>query len=91
MKAKTKKDEFLDLPDEFKDKIASSSPEEIDRTIAQVAKDQEENTRLMQEDQDLAEKRELAKEAAAGYREGTKANRLKIRYCLRVLHDKGKE
>ena len=82
-------DPFEGLETEFKDAIAGMSPEDINKRISDVAKNQEENLKLMKEDQDLSEKKELAKEAAAQYREASKSNRLKIQYCVRVLGDKG--
>jgi predicted carbohydrate-binding protein with CBM5 and CBM33 domain len=90
-KSKGKKDPFAELDNEYKDSIASSSPEDINKKIAEVAKNQEENLRLMGEDQDLAEKKEAVKEASAQYREASKMNKLRITYAIRVLGDKGQQ
>jgi hypothetical protein len=82
-------DPFKDLPPEFKDAIAASSPEEIRKRICEVALNEEENQRLKAEDQDLAEKKEAAKLAGEQYSDGTKSNRLKIKFMRRCLEDKG--
>jgi hypothetical protein len=88
-RGRPKKGEFEDLDSDFKDAIASSTVEDINKRIAEVAKNQETNLKSMAEDQDLAEKKEAVKDASAQYREATKANRLRIAYCMRVLGDKG--
>ena len=86
---KQKKGKFDDLPTDFKDAVAQSSPEDINKRIAEVAKATEELRKAQENDQDYQEKKEALKEAGAVYRDGFKANRLKIQYCVQVLGDKG--
>lgn len=88
-RGRPRKDKFADLDDEFKDAIAQSSPEDIKKRVAKIALDNEELLRAKEDDEDLAEKLEIAKDAGAVYREGVKANRLRIQFCKRVLEDKG--
>lgn len=85
-----RKDPFSLLDDEFKMAIASMSPEQIKNRIAEITLAQIENMKQKEEDQDLAEKKEQAKEAGAQYREATQANKVKVAFCKRVLEDKGK-
>lgn len=86
---KKKSDPFENLDSDYKDTIVSLSVEEINKRIAEVAKNQEENLKLMKDDQDLNEKKEAAKCASDQYREATKMNRLRILYAMRVISDKG--
>lgn len=83
------KDPFQDLTEDFKDAVAQSSREEIEKRISDVALYDVELRKQKKEDQDLKEKAEAYKEASAIYREGLKSNRIKIEYCKRVLDDKG--
>ena len=82
-------DPFADLDTDFKDAIASSTPEEINKRISDIAKAEEENLRAKAEDQDLAEKKAQAAEASVQYRDASKMNRMRIRFAMRVLGDKG--
>lgn len=86
---KKAKDPFESIPEDWKDAVAASSVDAINARIAEVAKAEEENLRLKGEDFDLASLKEQVKEAGAQYSEATKMNRLKIRYAMRVLGDKG--
>lgn len=90
MNKKKDKDKFEDLDQDFKNEINGKSPEEIKKVVAKVALDQNELMKAKKLDQDLQDKLELAKEAGAVYREGTKMNKLRIGYCSQVLEDKGK-
>lgn len=82
-------DPFEDLPVDWKDAVAQSSREQIQQRIAKVALDDVELRKVKKEDQDLKEKAEAYKDASAIYREGFKANKLRIEFCKRVLDDKG--
>lgn len=89
-KAEAKKDKFADLPSEFKDAIVGCKDAvAIKARLAEVALAQEENKLAMKADEDLAQKKAEAKEAAAQYTEASKANNLKIQFCRRVLRDRG--
>jgi len=87
--ARSKKDKFAALDSDFKDAVAQSSPDEIRKRVAQIALDNEALLKAKEEDEDLHEKLEVAKDAGEVYREGTKMNRLRIQFCQRVLEDKG--
>ena len=84
------KNKFADLDPEFKNQVESASENDLRLRIAEVAMNESDNKRLEKEDQDLAEKKEAVKEAAAGYREASKANNLKIAYIKTILEARGK-
>lgn len=86
---KTKKDPFEDLDPEFKDALAAMTVEDINKRIAEVAKNEQENLKMKDEDEDLAEKKAQATEAGAVYKDASKMNRLRIQFAIRVLGDKG--
>ena len=54
-----------------------------------MAKDAEALLKARDEDEDFQSKKEILKEAGAVYRDGAKMCRLKIRYCVQALGDKG--
>jgi IS5 family transposase len=83
------KSEFADLDSDFKDAIAASTPQEINDRIAEVAKNEEENQKAKKEDQQLVEAKAAAAAAGAGYKEASKMTRLRIRFAMRVLSDRG--
>lgn len=85
------KDPYADLPGEWKDAVAGSTAEEINARIAEVAKAEALNQEAKSQDMDLASLKEQVKEAGAQYAEATKANKLKVRFCMRVLGDRGQE
>jgi hypothetical protein len=74
---------------EFVEEVSKLSLEEIDARLAQLAKDSE----AMQEQKDANEAlslaREVAKELNAPYVDAKKAIRLKSRYLISLLKDKG--
>jgi hypothetical protein len=90
MRGRPKKDKFDDLPDEWKDQIQQGKLEEIDDEIARLAKGEEENRNLKDQDEDLAAKREEAKVAGEQYREATKGYKLRMRFIMQVLEGRGK-
>lgn len=87
--ARTKKDKFSDLPADFKDMMNSMKNEEILDRVGQIALDMETLAQAKEDDQDLLEKVEIAKEASAVYRDGFKMGKLKLKYAKRVLEDRG--
>lgn len=87
--AKSDKELFEDVPDEFKAIIDAADIVGIKQRLAQVALDQMELMKAKKEDGDLDEKREAYKDAGAIYREGSKANRLKSEYCKVMIESKG--
>jgi len=88
-KIKAKKDPFAELPPEWKDAVEAMSVDNLKNEMVSVSSNEHENQKNKEEDQDLASKKELYKEAGAGYKEASKANKLKIKYVLRHLSDKG--
>jgi len=88
--ARPKKDAFADLPDEFKTKVEGATDEQIMEILGDVAKAEEYNRRLKDDDQDLQEKKAQKEMAEEGYKEATKANRLKTRYLYDILRARGK-
>ena len=91
MRRRNKHDPFAGLDGDFKDAVTGSTTEEIRRRISKVAAAEEENLKAQKDDQQLKEAKQAAKDAGEQYREGTKLNRLRIRWCLRTLKDRGVE
>lgn len=85
------KDKFAELDADFKTEIANMDEDEIRSRISMIALNQVELEKAMSEDQDLSEKKTQAKVAGEGYKDGTKHNKLRIRFCKQVLEDMGKE
>ncbi len=85
------KDPFAQLDDDFKASANSMDEIEIRNTIAKVALNQAALQELKEQDTDLASKKEIAREAGAQYRDGTKENKAKILYLRQLLGDKGHE
>lgn len=89
-RGRPKKDKFDDLDSEFKDSVASMDEVAIRSMISTTALDQATLMKAKDDDEDLAEKKALALDAGAVYREGTKHNKLKILFGKRILEDRGK-
>jgi len=89
--AKQQKGEFDDLDSEWKDSVVSMSEEEINNRIAEIAKAESQNQQDKKDDQHLQECRLACKEAGMLYSENTKMSKLRIKYCMRILRDRGKE
>lgn len=85
----TKKDEFEALPQDFKDAVSAAGLDELKGRLSDVAKAEEENQSAKKADADLNDKKELAKLAASGYVELTKLHKLKRKFIIRNLADKG--
>lgn len=88
-RGRPKKDEFADLPADWKDEVVAMTRESIDEEIAKVAKQEQENVDAKKADPDLENLKWQVKEASAPYREASKMNKLKIKYAIQVLGDKG--
>jgi hypothetical protein len=84
------KDEFKDLDSDFKDAVAQESAEDIYKRISELSKEQEDLAQAKKDDQDLANILEKKRTAEAPYKEANKALKGKVKFCLRVLGDKGK-
>lgn len=88
---RAKKDPFEDLDADFKDSVAAMSELEVRQKISSVALNQVALLEAKDADEDYQTKKEIASEAGAVYREGTKMNKIRIAFCKRVLGDKGKD
>ncbi len=88
---KKKKGPFDSLPTEFKDAVAAEDLQAIKARLSDIAKAEEANQAAKNADEDLNKKKEQAKIAGEVYREGTKANKLKVKFIITVLADKGDE
>ncbi len=88
--ARPKKDPYSDLPEEFRNKVESATDEQVMEMLGDVAKAEEYNRRLKEDDQDLQEKKASYDMANEGYKEATKSNKLKTRYLYDLLRARGK-
>ena len=88
--ARPKKDPYSNLPNEFKEKVEAATDEGLVEILGEVAKNEELNRRNKEDDQDLNEKKAASDMAAEGYKEATKANRLKTRYVYDLLRARGR-
>lgn len=89
-KPKKTKNPFAELPSEFRSAIEGGSDEDIKDVVAKTALDNQVLLEAKEEDLDLKDKLEQAKEAGAVYAEGVKMNKLKIRYAKFILSSRGK-
>ncbi len=89
MKKPEPREPFEDVPEDFRNTVASLSREDIRLRIAQVTLDQLELMEAQADDEDFQNLKLEFREAGAVYREGTKANKLKIAYARHVLESKG--
>lgn len=87
---KKDKDPWADLDSDFKDSAAAMGEGEIRTRIAETTLNQEALMDAKGKDQDLAQKKEAYSTAGAGYREATKANKLRVKYLRYMLEVKGK-
>lgn len=85
-----KKNKFDDLDADFKSGVENMSDEDICARVAQIALDNEQLLKSKENDEDLKEKIQIAKEAGAVYREGVKMNRVRIQYAQMILESRGK-
>lgn len=88
-RGRPRRDKFLDLPEEWRNAMAETATEKLNSTLTEVVSNEEENQKNKEEDQDLASCKEAYQTAAAGYKEATRLNKLKMRYIVRVLSDRG--
>lgn len=84
------KDKFKNLSDDFKTAVAESSPEEIYKRVTELASQVEELATAKELDSDLLSAKEQYDVCNAPYKEQTKDLKLRVKYALRVLGDKGK-
>lgn len=73
----------------FIDSLNGANAEQLKAKFAEVAKAEEANQSAKKADEDLNSKKDAVAAASEGYRELTKKNRLKIKFLIRQLSDKG--
>jgi hypothetical protein len=83
------KDKFEDLDSDFKDGTAAMDSSDLRQKISEIALNSLAFEKAKKEDQDLAQKKEQAKFAAAPYNEAKKANSLKILWIRNILDGRG--
>lgn len=83
------KNPFNLLDEEFKNKVVGSKTDELQDLISEVTKNEELNLAAMKADQHLKEIRKEAAEAAKSYKDGTKANKQRLKFIIQVLSDRG--
>lgn len=83
------KDPFADLSEDFRNAIDAMSRDDIKKAIGQVTLNQLELMEAQKADEDYQSLKEQYREAGAVYREGTKANALKLKYAKQALEGKG--
>jgi hypothetical protein len=89
-KMKQEKDPFEALPEEFRALVDDGTEEECRAAASKTALDQAELMSLKEDDQDLAEKLTASSMAGEVYRDGTKLNKLKIKYIRQTLKSRGR-
>lgn len=77
------------IDEEWRDSVAAMTPEQIKNVITEVSQNEAENQQSKEDDQDLESKHLAYQDASVGYKEATQMNKLKVRFALRVLSDKG--
>lgn len=77
-----------DMP-EFAAEVASLSVQDLNNRLATLAKGSEENEQAQEDDEDLEKARAEASELAAPYRDAKKAIRLRSRYVISLIREKG--
>lgn len=74
---------------EFVDEVAKLSDEEVVARLVQLTKDGDALEQAKEADEGLEEAQNKASELAAPYRDGRKVIRLKSRYLIAILKEKG--
>lgn len=89
MAGRPKKDKFADLPKEFKEAVSSEKDDALNARISTLAKNEELNQKAKKEDEDLNNLKDRVAVASAGYKEATKAYKLKMKFIMSVLDSRG--
>lgn len=88
-RTKKPKDKFASLDETFKDAVAQSSPEEINKRISEIALLDCALRDTLKEDGAVADAKESLKNLMEPYRDDFRAFRLKIEYARSILDAKG--
>jgi hypothetical protein len=90
-RGRPKKSPYDLLSEQFQDAVATSTPEEINKRIAEIAKGAAANKELLKADPVVSDLKEELKNATAGYRETDKAFGQQLAFCRETLANKGKD
>lgn len=74
---------------EFVGEVSALSSDQLNGRLAKLAKDAEANEQAKEDDEELEEAHTHASELGAPYRDAKKALRLKTRYIISLLKEKG--
>jgi hypothetical protein len=74
---------------EFAGEVAACSVDQLNARLAQLAKDAEVNEQAKEDDEDLEKAKAEASELGAPYRDAKKAIRLRSRYIIKLIGEKG--
>jgi len=69
--------------------VAGLSVEDLDKRLSDYAKEQENALKAQEEDTELESTKEKLKELKAPYNDVKKALRLKMRYLIKLIEEKG--
>ena len=87
--SKKSKVPFSDLPESFKDAMNQAGPEELQKVLADIHKDDERNAAAKKADQDLKKAQEAVKTASEVYNEAAKLNKSKTAFVIQLLAGRG--
>lgn len=85
-----KKNEFEDLDQDYTNELANLTSEELKGKVAEIALELQALMEAKDNDEDLKQAVEVAKEAGAVYREGAKGAKVRIKFIKRLLESRGK-
>ena len=74
---------------EFASEVAGLSAQDLNNRLAELAKAAEQNEQAREGDEDLEEARANASQLAAPYNDAKKVIRLKSRYIIGLINEKG--
>ena len=77
------------LPTEWVSKVDSSSIDQINMLLAEIAKAEEYNQKEKASNPKVIIAKEAYEQAVVGYKAATQMNKLKLQYALEVLEQKG--
>ena len=89
MAKKTLEDKIRDIDQFFMESVEGNTSDELKKKLISLDSYEGELSQTKEDDEDLKDKMELAKEAGAVYRDGFKAIKLKRQLLLRMLKDQG--
>ena len=84
-----KKQPFDELSPEFKDAARGADSTKLKEQLTEIALNEQLNLASQKADQDLKSLKDQVKDASAGYREVTKINKLKTKFIIEQLSDRG--